>query len=384
MYIDSKFELIGSTSIDLSAYSTTEEMHTAIATAISGIDLSAYVTNDTLLANYSTTSEMNTAISNAITDIDMSSYATKTDLDDYVATSDNYIKSASVSGDTLTITKSDDSTVTFTNTDTTYNQASDSVAGIAKLYSTLGDSTDGAMTQEITSAYMSAIATEVNNTYNNISLSGNTLSLSRVDETTEQINLPSAPTASSSVSGISKLYTSTGSNTDGSMDQNSITTALNGKLNKSTDSYIKSASVSGDVLTLTKEDNTSVTFTNTYPVYATGTSTTAGITKLYSSEGTNTDGSMTQAAIKTYVDNAVSGGGSGGSGLTSLTKTLTAGSTSISFTDEGLTDDTFVFLDYFTSNPAIYPYNVNFNSSTNTVTLFFAPQSGNYTVGIRW
>lgn len=35
------------------------------------------------------------------------------------------------------------------------------------------------------------------------------------------------PAASSSVAGITKLYTSTGSNTDGAMDQNSITNAIN-------------------------------------------------------------------------------------------------------------------------------------------------------------
>ena len=69
--------------------------------------------------------------------------------------------------------------------------------------------------------------------------------------------------ASATIAGILKAYTSTGSNTDGTMTQAAITQAI---------------------------DNAKTTINTASP-------TIAGVTKVYTSTGSNTDGTMTQAAI---------------------------------------------------------------------------------------
>ena len=187
-----------------------------------------------------------------------------------------------------------------------------------------------------------------------------------------------------------KLYTSTGSSTDGTMTRTAITNALNGKLSTSSAGYIKSLSISGRTITYTKGDNSTGTLTTqdtntTYSTfkaatssaaggtglvpaptagaqskflradatwqtptnttygtfkaatssaaggsglvpapaagaqskylradatwqtppnttYSTGTASTLGLTKLYTSTGTSTDGTMTRAAITTALD----------------------------------------------------------------------------------
>ena len=82
-------------------------------------------------------------------------------------------------------------------------------------------------------------------------------------------------TGTSSAAGFTKLYTGTGTNTDGTMTQSAIKTALNGKASSSHS-------------------------------HSTGTSSAAGFTKLYTGTGTNTDGTMTQSAIKTALDGKAS------------------------------------------------------------------------------
>ena len=167
-------------------------------------------------------------------------------------------------------------------------------------------------------------------------------------------------TGDATTAGIVKLYTGTGSNTDGSMTQQAITNALNEKANSShshaisdindlqttldaklsatSSSYVKNISIEGTQVTITKGDGSSSKLTTkdtTYsafsgatsaaagksglvpapakgedgkylkgngtwadiPTYGTGNGTTAGIVKLYTSTGNNTDGSMTQQAI---------------------------------------------------------------------------------------
>lgn len=68
--------------------------------------------------------------------------------------------------------------------------------------------------------------------------------------------------------------------------------------------YIKNLTVSGKVVTYTRGDGTTGTITtqDTNTTYATGNTTTLGLTKLYTSTGTAVDGTMTQAAINTALD----------------------------------------------------------------------------------
>ena len=76
--------------------------------------------------------------------------------------------------------------------------------------------------------------------------------------------------ASATIAGILKAYTSTGSNTDGTMTQAAITQAI---------------------------DNAKTTINTASP-------TVAGVTKVYTSTGSNTDGTMTQAAITQAITQA--------------------------------------------------------------------------------
>ena len=81
-----KWEHIGSTNIDLSGYSTTEQMNTAIASALQSYSTTAQMNSaisaaiTQALTTYSTTSEMNAAINGAITTA-LTSYYTKTEVD---------------------------------------------------------------------------------------------------------------------------------------------------------------------------------------------------------------------------------------------------------------------------------------------------------------
>lgn len=105
IYINNKWEKIGETTIDLSQYSTTEEMNAAIAAEIAKIDMSKYLTsteasntfatktevsniNNSINNMYSKT-EVNTAIETAINNIthpevDLSNYYNKQEIDDII------------------------------------------------------------------------------------------------------------------------------------------------------------------------------------------------------------------------------------------------------------------------------------------------------------
>ena len=244
--------------------------------------------------------------------------------------STTYIKGLSVSGKVITYTKGDGSTGTITtqDTNTTYSNfkaATTSAAGGAGL---VPAPAAGAANRYLRSDGTWAVPPDTNTTYG---------------------------TGNATTAGIGKLYTGTGSATDGSMTQAAITTALNGKAATShgthvtyatvapkangtaavgtsakvaredhvhplqtsvanatkatqdsegqniSTTYIKGLSVSGKVITYTRGDGSTGTITtqDTNTTYSTGTASTLGLTKLYTSTGTATDGTMTQAAINT-------------------------------------------------------------------------------------
>ena len=101
-----------------------------------------------------------------------------------------------------------------------------------------------------------------------------------------------------------------------------------------TSTYIKGLSVSGRTITYTKGDGSTGTITtqDNNTTYSTGTSSTAGLTKLYTSTGTATDGTMTQAAINTALSGKAAsshshnyaGSGSVGGSANSAVKLATA------------------------------------------------------------
>lgn len=99
--------------------------------------------------------------------------------------------------------------------------------------------------------------------------------------------------ATSSSAGLVRLHNQTGSGTDGTMTQASLTNALNSK---------ESVSNKGVASGYCGLDSNSKVATTNLP---TATSSTIGVMKLYDTVGTNTDGTMTQSAIKAYVEQAV-------------------------------------------------------------------------------
>lgn len=77
-------------------------------------------------------------------------------------------------------------------------------------------------------------------------------------------------TGTTTTAGITKLYTGTGTNTDGTMTQNAITTALNSKANSShTHNYAGASSAGGSANSAVKLD-TSTAGSSTQPVYFSG------------------------------------------------------------------------------------------------------------------
>ena len=144
-------------------------------------------------------------------------------------------------------------------------------------------------------------------------VNGDSIDINLLDENTTY------GTATADVAGIIKLYSSTGSNTDGTISQEALTTILDNKVdgNNGTafksiadqsgniidETYIKSINIEGTVVTVTKGNGSTYSYDTQDTTYQTADHETAGITKLYSSLGSNTDGTLTQAAIKATVDN---------------------------------------------------------------------------------
>ena len=123
--------------------------------------------------------------------------------------------------------------------------------------------------------------------------------------------------------GVTKAQVGLG-NVDNTSDANkpistATQTALNAKQDKLVTSGDNANFVAGSNVTLSQDATTGkITVSSKNTTYSTGTSSTAGLTKLYTTTGTNTDGTMTQNAIKTALDGKVStaqGTGNAGKGL---------------------------------------------------------------------
>ena len=263
-----------------------------------------------------------------------------------------YLKNAQIDGTTVTFTKGDGSTFNIitqdTNDNSTYSVGSSTYSGLTRLYSTTGTNTNGTIRQSELSTLINgklnstatAVAANKDNknqvidsTYiKNATVDGRVVTFTRGDGSTftiitQDTNDNSTYSIGTSTSaGLTKLYTGTGTNTDGSMTQSAIKSALDGKLNSTATAasatkdsggntinttYIKNAEVSGKVVTFTKGDGSTFTITtqDNNTTYATGTTAVAGLTKLYTTTGTNTDGTMTQSAIKSQLDGKLSTSG---------------------------------------------------------------------------
>lgn len=119
----------------------------------------------------------------------------------YFAAKSEAIKTITGAGNkTLTYTRADGSTGTINYQDTTYGTGNTSTAGLTKLYTALGTQTDGAPTNSLLNAQVSALGTAIGKKQDKltagqgINIAGNTISV-QVDSTLFVVvtSLPDAP-----------------------------------------------------------------------------------------------------------------------------------------------------------------------------------------------
>lgn len=170
-----------------------------------------------------------------------------------------------------TVTKSDITGLGIPSQDTTYSIGNATTAGITKLYTSTGSSTDGTMTRSaITNELNSKASTSHTHDYVD-SYSGGFMSpydKNKLDGIDSGANYYTHPSYSSKSSGLYK-----------------ITVDSKGHVSGAT--------------SVTKSDITALGIpgSDTNTTYGIGSAYTAGITKLYSGTGNYTDGTMTQYAI---------------------------------------------------------------------------------------
>lgn len=184
-----------------------------------------------------------------------------------------YVKSVTADGKTITITKGDGSTSTFQTQDTnttysTFKAATSSAAG--------GTGLVPAPAQGYQSRFLRGDATWQTITLGTLGVTVTPAELNFMDGVTSNVQ-----------------------------------SQLNAKLAASSANYIKTLSINGKVITVTKGDGNTFTLTtqDTNTTYNTGNTTTAGLTKLYTGTGSNTDGSMTQSAITSALNGKLSTSG---------------------------------------------------------------------------
>jgi len=105
------------------------------------------------------------------------------------------------------------------------------------------------------------------------------------------------------VTKVTNLETAVGDSTTGLVKK--VNDLETNKQDKLTDANF----VAGDNATVTIADDGKITISATDTKYETGTADASGLTKLYTGTGTNTDGTMTQAAITTALDGKLASDG---------------------------------------------------------------------------
>ena len=306
------------------------------------------------------TQDTNTTYGNATTSTSgLMSSADKTKLDGIATNANNYshpttsgnkhIPAGGSSGQILRWA-SDGTAAWGNDNNTTYSTGTASTAGLTKLYTGTGTATDGTMTQSAINTALNGKASS-SHTHNSIinqdTRNVNTtptqmplgLSVHLKSNSTDGLNdggtyhstlmikgwedVSGGPWAQMTVTANNNLYFRSSNNdtwnawrkvsldghTHNYAGSSSAGGAANSAVKATQDSagqqinttYIKGLSVSGKTITYTKGDGTTGTITtqDTNTTYSTGTASALGLTKLYTSTGTATDGTMTQAAINT-------------------------------------------------------------------------------------
>ena len=202
-------------------------------------------------------------------------------LDAKLATSSaNYVKTLSISGRNITVTKGVGSTSTLTTQDTnttysTFKAATSSAAGGTGLVPAPAAGTQS-------SKYLRADATwqtPPNTTYGTFKAAtssaaggsglvpaptaGAQSKYLRADATWQTPPNTTYSTGNATTAGLTKLYTSTGTSTDGTMTRAAITNALNGKLNSNANAVSASKWATARTISLTGDVTGSASFDGT-------------------------------------------------------------------------------------------------------------------------
>ena len=265
----------------------------------------------------------------------------------------SYIRGLSISGRVISYTKGDGSTASITVPDTSIAVGTTGLAGTTKLYDDIGEYTDGTITQQkLTELLAGKVATSgtvdkankdgsgqnIANTYiKGLASSGTTVTYTKGDGSTGSINTQDTTygTGNTSEAGLTKLYTSKGSNTDGTMTQNAINTELgsldSNKLNK-TDG-ITGFSANGSTVTYTRGDGSTGTFNTANTEYGNASTATAGIVRLADSTGQSEEKVMHQKAVSDALNGKV--------GTSNAVSFITASGTTVTYTKADGSTDSF-------------------------------------------
>jgi hypothetical protein len=245
----------------------------------------------------------------------------------------------------ITMEKGNGSTFKFDLNNTTYAQATSTTLGLTKIYGGTGNNLDGSIDQknltDLLNGKLSTMGTayaanndgnnhNIANTYiSGVGINGKVITFTKGDGSTftitTQDNNTTYATGNTANTGLTKLYTTTGTNTDGTIRQKELSTILtdlsDNKLGSSATAvaavkdnrnqvidttYLKNAQIDGTTVTFTKGDGSTFNIvtqdTNDNSTYSVGSSTYSGLTRLYSTTGTNTNGSIRQSELSTLIN----------------------------------------------------------------------------------
>lgn len=155
-----------------------------------------------------------------------------------------------------------------------------------------------------TKATQDSAGQQINTTYlKGLSVSGRTITYTKGNNTTGTITTQDTTYSDATTSAHGLMTAADKKKLDG------IATGANNYSHptNSGNKHIPAGGSSGQILRWSA-DGTAVWGADNNTTYSTGTASTSGLTKLYTGTGTATDGTMTQAAIKTALDSKAASG----------------------------------------------------------------------------
>ena len=155
-----------------------------------------------------------------------------------------------------------------------------------------------------TKATQDSAGQQINTTYlKGLSVSGRTITYTKGNNTTGTITTQDTTYSDATTSAHGLMTAADKKKLDG------IATGANNYSHPTTsgNKHIPAGGSSGQILRWSA-DGTAVWGADNNTTYSTGTASTSGLTKLYTGTGTATDGTMTQAAIKTALDSKAASG----------------------------------------------------------------------------